>query len=237
MLQVKDIHTYYGNIQALKGISIEINEGEICTLIGSNGAGKTTLLRTIQGLIKPRQGEILFENKSLASISAEKIVSELGIAQSPEGRLIFPRMTVLENLEMGSFCRRDTLGIKSDLEYVLNLFPRLRERISQKGGTLSGGEQQMLSIARALMAKPRLLLLDEPSMGLAPNLVQEIFVLIKQINKERNITVLLVEQNARQALEVASRGYVLQTGKIELSGLAKDLQSNEEVRKAYLGEE
>ncbi|AFZ04409.1 ABC transporter ATP-binding protein [Calothrix sp. PCC 6303] len=237
MLQVKDIHTYYGNIQALKGISIEINQGEICTLIGSNGAGKTTLLRTIQGLIKPRQGEILFENKSLTSISAEKIVSELGIAQSPEGRLIFPRMTVLENLEMGSFCRRDTLGIKSDLEYVLNLFPRLRERISQKGGTLSGGEQQMLSIARALMAKPRLLLLDEPSMGLAPNLVQEIFVLIKQINKERNITILLVEQNARQALEVASRGYVLQTGKIELSGLAKDLQSNEEVRKAYLGEE
>jgi branched-chain amino acid transport system ATP-binding protein len=237
MLQVKDIHTYYGNIQALKGISIEINEGEICTLIGSNGAGKTTLLRTIQGLIKPRQGEILFENKSIASIPAEKVVSDLGIAQSPEGRLIFPRMTVLENLEMGSFCRRDTLGIKSDLEYVLNLFPRLRERMSQKGGTLSGGEQQMLSIARALMAKPRLLLLDEPSMGLAPNLVQEIFVLIKQINKERNITVLLVEQNARQALEVASRGYVLQTGKIELSGLAKDLQSNEEVRKAYLGEE
>jgi branched-chain amino acid transport system ATP-binding protein len=237
MLQVKDIHTYYGNIQALKGISIEINEGEICTLIGSNGAGKTTLLRTIQGLIKPRQGEILFENKSLTSVSAEKIVSDLRIAQSPEGRLIFPRMTVLENLEMGSFCRKDTLGIKSDLEYVLNLFPRLRERISQKGGTLSGGEQQMLSIARALMAKPRLLLLDEPSMGLAPNLVQEIFVLIKQINKERNITILLVEQNARQALEVASRGYVLQTGKIELQGLAKDLQSNEEVRKAYLGEE
>jgi branched-chain amino acid transport system ATP-binding protein len=237
MLQVKDIHTYYGNIQALKGISIEINEGEICTLIGSNGAGKTTLLRTIQGLIKPRQGEILFENKSIASIPAEKIVSDLRIAQSPEGRLIFPRMTVLENLEMGSFCRRDTLGIKSDLEYVLNLFPRLRERISQKGGTLSGGEQQMLSIARALMAKPRLLLLDEPSMGLAPNLVQEIFVLIKQINQERKITVLLVEQNARQALEVASRGYVLQTGKIQLSGLAKDLQSNEEVRKAYLGEE
>lgn len=236
MLEVKDIHTYYGNIQALKGISIKINQGEICTLIGSNGAGKTTLLRTIQGLIRPRQGTILFEGKPIETVSPQKIVRELRIAQSPEGRMIFPRMTVLENLEMGAFSRKDTLTIKSDLEYVLNLFPRLRERIAQKGGTLSGGEQQMLSIGRALMAKPRLLLLDEPSMGLAPNLVQEIFSLIKQINKERETTILLVEQNARQALDVAVRGYVLRTGKIELEGRASDLQTNEEVRKAYLGE-
>jgi branched-chain amino acid transport system ATP-binding protein len=237
VLQVKDIHTYYGNIQALKGISLNINEGEICTLIGSNGAGKTTLLRTIQGLIRPREGTIIFEGKPIQALSTQKIVRELNIAQSPEGRMIFPRMTVLENLEMGAFCRQDALGIKSDLEYVLNLFPRLRERISQKGGTLSGGEQQMLSIGRALMSKPRLLLLDEPSMGLAPNLVQEIFALITQINQERKMTILLVEQNARQALDVAVRGYVLRTGKIELEGKASDLQTNEEVRKAYLGED
>ncbi len=237
MLQVKDIHTYYGNIQALKGVSLNINEGEICTLIGSNGAGKTTLLRTIQGLIRPREGTIVFEGKPIQALSTQKIVRELNIAQSPEGRMIFPRMTVLENLEMGAFCRNDSLAIKSDLEYVLNLFPRLRERISQKGGTLSGGEQQMLSIGRALMSKPRLLLLDEPSMGLAPNLVQEIFALITQINQERKMTILLVEQNARQALEVAVRGYVLRTGKIELEGKASDLQTNEEVRKAYLGED
>lgn len=237
MLQVKDIHTYYGNIQALKGVSLNINEGEICTLIGSNGAGKTTLLRTIQGLIRPREGTIIFEGKPIQALSTQKIVRELNIAQSPEGRMIFPRMTVLENLEMGAFCRKDALAIKSDLEYVLNLFPRLRERISQKGGTLSGGEQQMLSIGRALMSKPRLLLLDEPSMGLAPNLVQEIFALITQINQERKMTILLVEQNARQALDVAVRGYVLRTGKIELEGKASDLQTNEEVRKAYLGED
>jgi branched-chain amino acid transport system ATP-binding protein len=237
MLQVKDIHTYYGNIQALKGISIEIQEGEICTLIGSNGAGKTTLLRTIQGLIRPRQGDIYFEGKSIKSVPAEKIVSDLHIAQSPEGRMIFPRMTVFENLEMGAFSRRNKEGIKSDLEYVLNLFPRLRERIEQKGGTLSGGEQQMLAIARALMSRPRLLLLDEPSMGLAPNLVKEIFRLIKQINQEKHTTILLVEQNAKKALEVADRCYVLRTGKIELEGSAKELQSNEEVRKAYLGED
>jgi branched-chain amino acid transport system ATP-binding protein len=237
VLQVNNIHTYYGNIQALKGISLNINEGEICTLIGSNGAGKTTLLRTIQGLIRPREGTIIFEGKPIQALSTQKIVRELNIAQSPEGRMIFPRMTVLENLEMGAFCRKDSLAIKSDLEYVLNLFPRLRERISQKGGTLSGGEQQMLSIGRALMSKPRLLLLDEPSMGLAPNLVQEIFTLITQINQERKMTILLVEQNARQALDVAVRGYVLRTGKIELEGKASDLQTNEEVRKAYLGED
>ncbi|BAZ39120.1 amino acid transport system ATP-binding protein [Calothrix sp. NIES-4101] len=237
MLQVKDIHTYYGNIEALKGISIEIKEGEICTLIGCNGAGKTTLLRTIQGLIRPRQGDIYFEGKSIKSVPPEKIVSDLHIAQSPEGRMIFPRMTVLENLEMGAFSRRNKEGIKSDLEYVLNLFPRLRERIDQKGGTLSGGEQQMLAIARALMSRPRLLLLDEPSMGLAPNLVKEIFKLIKQINQEKHTTILLVEQNAKKALEVADRCYVLRTGTIELEGSAQELQSNEEVRKAYLGEE
>jgi branched-chain amino acid transport system ATP-binding protein len=237
MLEIKNIHTYYGNIQTLKGVSMYISRGEICTLIGSNGAGKTTLLRTIQGLIRPRQGTILFEGIPIETVSPKKIVRELHIAQSPEGRMIFPRMTVLENLEMGAFSRKDKFGIKLDLEYVLNLFPRLRERINQKGGTFSGGEQQMLSIARALMAKPRLLLLDEPSMGLAPNLVQEIFSLIKQINQERGTTILLVEQNARQALDVATRGYVLQTGKIELEGRASDLQTNEEVRKAYLGED
>lgn len=235
MLEVKDIHTYYGNIEALKGVSLEVKEGEICTLIGSNGAGKTTILRTIQGLLRPRQGTILFAGKPIDSLSAEKIV-RLGISQSPEGRLIFPKMTVQENLEMGAFCRRDALGIKSDTERVLNFFPRLRERIAQKGGTLSGGEQQMLAIARALMSRPRLLLLDEPSMGLAPKLVSQIFAIVREIN-DRGTTVLLVEQNARMALKVAHRGYVLQTGQVVLQGKAEDLQSNETVRKAYLGEE
>lgn len=234
MLEIKDLHTYYGNIHALKGISLEVEQGEIVTLIGSNGAGKTTTLRTIQGLIRPRQGKILFEESPLDSLSAQAIV-RLGISQSPEGRLIFPRMTVKENLEMGAFSRRDSLGIKSDTERVLNLFPRLRERITQKGGTLSGGEQQMLAIARAMMARPRLLLLDEPSMGLAPMLVTQIFSIIRDINQQ-GTTILLVEQNARMALTVAHRGYVLQTGQIVLTGTAKDLQSNETVRKAYLGE-
>lgn len=234
MLEIKDLHTYYGNIQALKGISLHVEQGEIVTLIGSNGAGKTTTLRTIQGLLRPREGKILFEGKSLESLSAQAIV-RLGISQSPEGRLIFPRMTVKENLEMGAFSRNDSLGIKSDTERVLHLFPRLRERINQKGGTLSGGEQQMLAIGRAMMARPRLLLLDEPSMGLAPMLVSQIFSIIRDIN-EQGTTILLVEQNARMALTVAHRGYVLQTGEIVLSGAAKDLQSNETVRKAYLGE-
>ncbi len=234
MLEVKDVHTYYGNIHALKGLSLRVDEGEVVTLIGSNGAGKTTTLRTIQGLLRPREGDILFEGGSLNSLSTEVIV-RLGISQSPEGRLIFPRMTVLENLEMGAFSRRDSLGIKSDTERVLNLFPRLRERISQKGGTLSGGEQQMLAIGRAMMARPRLLLLDEPSMGLAPMLVTQIFSIIRDINAQ-GTTILLVEQNARMALTVAHRGYVLQTGQIVLAGTAKDLQSNEMVRKAYLGE-
>lgn len=234
MLEIKDLHTYYGNIHALKGISLHVEQGEIVTLIGSNGAGKTTTLRTIQGLLRPREGTILFEGGSLGSLSAQAIV-RLGISQSPEGRLIFPRMTVQENLEMGAFSRRDSLGIKSDTERVLHLFPRLRERINQKGGTLSGGEQQMLAIGRAMMARPRLLLLDEPSMGLAPMLVTQIFSIIREIN-EQGTTVLLVEQNARMALTVAHRGYVLQTGQIVLTGTAKDLQSNETVRKAYLGE-
>ncbi len=234
MLEIKDLHTYYGNIHALKGLSLKVEQGEIVTLIGSNGAGKTTTLRTIQGLIRPRQGEIRFEGNSLNSLSAQAIV-RLGISQSPEGRLIFPRMTVQENLEMGAFSRRDTLGIKSDTERVLHLFPRLRERINQKGGTLSGGEQQMLAIGRAMMARPRLLLLDEPSMGLAPMLVTQIFAIVRDIN-EQGTTILLVEQNARMALTVAHRGYVLQTGQIVLAGSAKDLQTNETVRKAYLGE-
>ncbi|MBW4576378.1 MAG: ABC transporter ATP-binding protein [Aphanothece sp. CMT-3BRIN-NPC111] len=234
MLEIKEIHTYYGNIHALKGVSIKVDEGEVCTLIGSNGAGKTTTLRTIQGLLQPRSGSILFEGQPIESLPAEKIV-RLGISQSPEGRLIFPRMTVQENLEMGAFCRRDSLAIKSDTERVFNFFPRLRERINQKGGTLSGGEQQMLAIGRALMARPRLLLLDEPSMGLAPMLVSQIFSIISEINAQ-GTTILLVEQNARMALKVAHRGYVLQTGQIVVEGTATDLQSNETVRKAYLGE-
>ncbi len=234
MLEIKDLHTYYGNIHALKGISLQVEQGEVVTLIGSNGAGKTTTLRTIQGLLRPRAGAIRFEGRSLESLHTKAIV-RLGISQSPEGRLIFPRMTVKENLEMGAFSRNDSLGIKSDTEKVLHLFPRLRERINQKGGTLSGGEQQMLAIARALMARPRLLLLDEPSMGLAPMLVTQIFSIIRDIN-EQGTTILLVEQNARMALTVADRGYVLQTGQIVLTGTAKDLQSNETVRKAYLGE-
>ena len=234
MLEIKDIHTYYGNIHALKGVSLTVKEGEVVTLIGSNGAGKTTTLRTIQGLLRPRQGTVLFEGKPLESLSTEAIV-RLGISQSPEGRLIFPRMTVQENLEMGAYLRNDTLGIKSDMEKALNLFPRLRERISQKGGTLSGGEQQMLSIARALMSRPRLLLLDEPSMGLAPMLVSQIFAIVRDINAH-GTTILLVEQNARMALSVAHRGYVIQTGEVVVAGTASDLQSNETVRKAYLGE-
>ncbi|MCC3412187.1 MAG: ABC transporter ATP-binding protein [Microcoleus sp. PH2017_29_MFU_D_A] len=234
MLEIQDIHTYYGNIHALKGVSLTVKEGEVVTLIGSNGAGKTTTLRTIQGLLRPRSGTVLFEGKPLESLSTEAIV-RLGISQSPEGRLIFPRMTVQENLEMGAYLRNDTLGIKSDMEKALNLFPRLRERISQKGGTLSGGEQQMLAIARALMSRPRLLLLDEPSMGLAPMLVSQIFAIVRDINAE-GTTILLVEQNARMALSVAHRGYVIQTGEVVVAGSASDLQSNETVRKAYLGE-
>lgn len=235
MLEVQEIHTYYGNIHALQGVTLQVNQGEIVTLIGSNGAGKSTTLRTIQGLLRPKQGRITFEGKDLKSLSTQAIV-QLGISQSPEGRMIFPRMTVLENLEMGAFSRNDKLAIKSDMEKGLDLFPRLRERISQKGGTLSGGEQQMLAIARALMSRPRLLLLDEPSMGLAPMLVSQIFSIIKDINSQ-GTTVLLVEQNARMALSIAHRGYVIQTGQVVVTGTARELQSNETVRKAYLGEE
>lgn len=235
MLEVQEIHTYYGNIHALQGVTLQVNQGEIVTLIGSNGAGKSTTLRTIQGLLRPKQGRITFEGQDLQSLSTQAIV-KLGISQSPEGRMIFPRMTVLENLEMGAFSRNDKLAIKSDMEKGLNLFPRLRERINQKGGTLSGGEQQMLAIARALMSRPRLLLLDEPSMGLAPMLVSQIFSIIKDINAQ-GTTVLLVEQNARMALSIAHRGYVIQTGQVVVTGTAQELQSNETVRKAYLGEE
>jgi branched-chain amino acid transport system ATP-binding protein len=234
MLELKDVHTYYGNIHALKGISLTVEQGEIVTLIGSNGAGKTTTLRTIQGLIRPRHGTILLRGEDLTKIPAHLITSK-GVSQSPEGRLIFPRMTVLENLEMGAFARRDQDGIKRDLERVFTVFPRLKERLSQKGGTLSGGEQQMLAIGRALMANPRVLLLDEPSMGLAPILVEQIFIIIDELNKQ-GTTILLVEQNARMALSIAHRGYVLQTGTIRLEGLAAQLRDDEEVRKTYLGE-
>ncbi len=233
MLELKNIHTYYGNIHALKGVAMVVNDGEIVTLIGSNGAGKTTTLRTIQGILRPREGTVLLNGKALEKVPAHEIVG-LGVSQSPEGRLIFPRMTVLENLEMGSFQRKDRDGIKKDLEWVFSLFPRLKERISQAGGTLSGGEQQMLAMGRALMARPRILLLDEPSMGLSPLLVELIFDTIEKINKE-GTTVLLVEQNALMALSIAHRGYVIQTGEIILTDTAANLKNNEMVQKSYLG--
>ena len=235
MLELKDVHTYYGNIHALKGISLTVNDGEIVTLIGSNGAGKSTTLRTIQGLNKPRSGSIVLDNIELHKLPAHKI-SALGVAQSPEGRMIFPRMTVMENLEMGAYLREDRTTFKDDLEHVFSLFPRLKERVSQKGGTLSGGEQQMLAMARALMAKPKILLLDEPSMGLAPILVELIFDTIKQLNQE-GTTILLVEQNALMALSIAHRGYVIQTGEIILSDSAQNLKKDEMVQKSYLGVE
>jgi len=234
MLELKDVHTYYGNIHALKGISLKVDEGEIVCLIGSNGAGKTTTLRTIQGLIRPRSGSVKLNGEELTSVPAHLITSK-GLSQSPEGRLIFPRMTVLENLEMGAFTRNDKDGIQRDLERVFVTFPRLKERTSQNGGTLSGGEQQMLAIGRALMANPRVLLLDEPSMGLAPILVEQIFEIIGTLNKQ-GTTILLVEQNARMALSISHRGYVLQTGQIRLQGPAVKLRDDEEVRKTYLGE-
>lgn len=235
MLELKDVHTYYGNIHALKGISLTVNDGEIVTLIGSNGAGKSTTLRTIQGLNKPRSGSVVLDGIELHKLPAHQI-AELGVAQSPEGRMIFPRMTVMENLEMGAYVRKDLTTFKDDLAYVLKLFPRLKERITQKGGTLSGGEQQMLAMGRALMAKPKILLLDEPSMGLAPLLVELIFDIIKKLNEE-GTTILLVEQNALMALSIAHRGYVLQTGEIILSDSAKNLKNDEMVQKAYLGVE
>ncbi|KPL86604.1 MAG: ABC transporter ATP-binding protein [Ardenticatenia bacterium] len=235
MLELRNVHSYYGAIHALKGISLTVDRGEIVTLIGSNGAGKTTTIRTISGILHPREGQVILEGRDISHTPAYEIV-KLGVAQSPEGRRIFPRLTVLENLEMGAYTRNDPQGIAEDLERVFELFPRLKERRNQQGGTLSGGEQQMLAIGRALMARPKLLLLDEPSMGLAPVLVETIFETIVEINKQ-GTTILLVEQNALMALEVAHRGYVLQTGQIVLEGPAQELAASEMVRKAYLGEE
>jgi branched-chain amino acid transport system ATP-binding protein len=234
MLVLDDVHTYYGNIHALQGISLSVDKGEIVTLIGANGAGKTTTLKTVSGLLHPRRGQVRFESKDISKTAAHHLVRE-GIGHAPEGRRIFSRMTVLENLLMGAFTR-DRTTIQPDVDRVMDLFPRLRERTHQLGGTLSGGEQQMLAIGRALMSKPRVLLLDEPSLGLAPILVQQVFKTIKEIN-EQGTTVLLVEQNALQALSIAHRGYVLQTGSVVLTGPANDLIQNEMVRKAYLGEE
>lgn len=234
MLKIQNIKSYYGNIQALKGISIDISEGEIITLIGANGAGKSTTLMSISGIVPPRSGEIIYMDKPIHSMSPDSIVS-LGISQVPEGRHIFPDLTVIENLQMGAFPRKDKNGVKNDLEYVFELFPSLTKRRSQPGGTLSGGEQQMLAISRALMARPRLLLLDEPSLGLAPIIVRQIFDIIKKINSEQNTTIFLVEQNANLALHVAHRGYVIENGKIVLEDSADNLLSNEDVKKAYLG--
>ena len=234
LLELADVHTYYGTIRALKGVSLEVNRSEIVTLIGSNGAGKTTTLKTVIGSVRPLRGTVSFDGQRIESMPTDRRV-RLGIAQSPEGRRIFPRMTVMENLELGAFARSDKAGIQEDLGRVLTLFPRLRERLAQKGGTLSGGEQQMLAMGRALMARPTVLLLDEPSMGLSPILVETIFQVIQDINRQ-GTTILLVEQNARMALRVAHRGYVIQTGRIVLSGTGPDLLRSDVVRKTYLGE-
>jgi len=234
LLKLDGVETYYGSIQALKGISIEVREGEIVTLIGANGAGKSTTLRSINGLNHPRKGTIVFAGRDITNDHAHNIV-KMGIAQSPEGRKLFPRMTVTENLEMGAFQRRDKSGMREDMDRVFELFPRLAERRHQKAGTMSGGEQQMCAIGRALMARPKLLMLDEPSMGLAPIFVQRIFETIVEVNKQ-GTSILLVEQNALMALEVAERGYVLETGRVKLADDAKALAQNEDVRKTYLGE-
>lgn len=234
MLSLKNIKTYYGNIQALKGVDIDVSEGEIITLLGANGAGKTTTLMSICGLTPPRSGEIYFMGQPIHDLSPEKIVG-LGISQVPEGRRIFPYLSVLENLDMGSFLRTDKNNIKQDLDYIFSLFPILAERRHQAGGTLSGGEQQMLAISRALMARPKLLLLDEPSLGLAPMIVRLIFEIIKKINRESNTTIFLVEQNANLALQAAHRGYIMVNGRITMTDTAQNLLDNEAVRKAYLG--
>jgi branched-chain amino acid transport system ATP-binding protein len=234
LLDVKDIHVFYGNIEAVKGMSFHVDRGEIVCLIGANGAGKTTTLRTVSGLLRPREGAIFYDDQRIDLLPAHEIVG-LGVAQSPEGRRIFPRMSVRENLDMGAFTRKDAEQ-RQDMERILELFPILKERARQAAGTLSGGEQQMLAIGRALMTKPKLLLLDEPSMGLAPIVVQRIFQTIREIS-EQGVTILLVEQNAAQALSLANRGYVIETGRIVLEDEARALLANERVRKAYLGEE
>jgi len=233
MLEVKNIQVAYGKIIAVKDVSVTVEKGEIVTLIGSNGAGKSTTLRTISGLIKPKSGEILFNGQRIDGVPGHDIVA-MGICHSPEGRRIFPRMTVKENLELGAFLRNDKAAVNSDMERVLDLFPRLKERIDQRAGTMSGGEQQMLAVSRALMGDPKLLLLDEPSMGLAPVLVELIFETIVKI-RQQGVTILLIEQNATAALEVADRAYVLESGKVKMSGSAKELSSDDKVTKAYLG--
>jgi branched-chain amino acid transport system ATP-binding protein len=234
LLNIKDLHVSYGKIKAIKGISLEVGAGEIVTLVGANGAGKTTLLKTISGILTPVSGEILYEGKQLSTIKPYERVIE-GICQAPEGRGIFPGMTVLENLEMGKFSRPDAKAEnEADLQMIYELFPRLKERVTQMGGTLSGGEQQMLAIGRALMSRPRLLLLDEPSMGLAPKFIAQIFEIIQEI-KKRGVTILLVEQNAAKALSIADRAYVLETGNITMQGSGQELLNNPDVRKAYLG--
>jgi len=235
VLSVEGVHTFYGSIEALKGITIDVREGEIVTLIGANGAGKSTTLRTINGLNHPRDGRIVFQGTEITKMPPHDIVRR-GISQSPEGRKLFPRMSVIENLEMGAFQRRDRGAFREDMERVFTLFPRLAERKSQKAGTMSGGEQQMLAIGRALMARPKLLMLDEPSMGLAPIFVEKIFEIVREINAQ-GTPILLVEQNALMALDTAHRGYVLETGKIALADNAKSLRQNEQVRKTYLGED
>lgn len=234
MLKLENIQAGYGNILAIKDVDIEINEGEIITLIGANGAGKSTTLMTISGVVPARSGRILFNGREIQKAEPDEIV-RMGICQVPEGRHIFPQLTVKENLDMGAFLRNDTKEIRRDIEYVFSLFPILAERRGQDGGTLSGGEQQMLAMSRALMARPKLLLLDEPSMGLAPLVIRQIFEIIRQINAENNTTIFLVEQNANQALHIADRGYVIENGRIALSGSAESLLKNTEIQKAYLG--
>ena len=234
MLKIKNLHTYYGGIHALKSVSLDLDEGEIVTLIGANGAGKSTTLMSISGIVPPRYGEILFMGKPIHKMSPDKIFS-LGIVQVPEGRRIFPYLTVTENLDMGAYLRKDKKEIKEDIEYIFTLFPRLAERRNQLGGTLSGGEQQMLAISRGLMSRPKLLLLDEPSLGLAPVLVQLIFDTIEKINRENKTTIFLVEQNANMALRIAHRGYVMESGAIALEDTAANLLASEKVKAAYLG--
>jgi len=234
MLEVRDLHVNYGAVSALHGISLKVDKGEIVTLIGANGAGKSTTLRTISGLVKPRSGLIQFEDHDIAGLPPHVIVG-LGIAQSPEGRMVFANLTVLENLRMGAYLRKDTREIHKDMQYVFSIFPRLKEREQQTAGTLSGGEQQMLAIGRALMSKPKCLMLDEPSLGIAPILVQTIFEKIVEINRELGLTILLVEQNANLALEISNRGYVLETGRITLTDTAAALRDNAEVQECYLG--